>query len=195
MHVFLPARKKSIVLGHFPFQFELRFFLIWSWSIPVGASKIRCSTRVFAVSKTAATDHSRHESAKCEQDSKCSCPQGHVGSNPTASAIKALKTLCFQGFFFCSGSICFGENNSNGALGAPLCGARLIPHHTHYTRKMYTVVPQWCPELLKSYEKQRGAIKRYCRYSSISLLFFFAFFDVSCPASFPVTVVFGCSAL
>lgn len=32
-------------------------------------------------------------------------------------------------------------------------------------------------------------------YSSISLLFFFAFFDVSCPASFPVTVVFGCSAL
>ena len=130
-----------------------------------------------------------------ELHSKCSCPQGHVGSNPTASAIKALRTLCFQGFFFCSGSIYFGENNSNGALGAPLCGARLIPHHTHYTRKMYTVVPQWCPELLKSYGKQRGAIKRYCRYSSISLLFFFAFFDVSCPASFPVTVVFGCSAL
>jgi len=106
-----------------------------------------------------------------------------------------LKTLCFQGFFSCSGIIYFGENNSNGALGAPLCGARLIPHHTRHTRKMYTVVPQWCPELLKSYEKQRGAIKRYCRYSSISLLFFFAFFDVSCPASFPVTVVFGCNAL
>ena len=62
--------KKSIVLGRFPFQFELWFFLIWSWSIPVGASEIRCSTRVFAVSKTAATDHSRHESTKCEQDSK-----------------------------------------------------------------------------------------------------------------------------
>ena len=62
--------KKSIVLGHFSFQFELCFFLIWSWSIPVGASEIRCSTRAFAVSKTAATDHSRHESAKCEQDSK-----------------------------------------------------------------------------------------------------------------------------
>ena len=62
--------KKSIVLGHFSFQFELCFFLIWSWSIPVGASEIRCSTRVFAVSKTAATDHSRHESTKCEQDSK-----------------------------------------------------------------------------------------------------------------------------
>ena len=71
----------------------------------------------------------------------------------TTFAIKALKTLCFQGFFFCSGSIYFGENNSNGALGAPLCGARLIPHHTHYTRKMYAAVPQWCPELLKSYEK------------------------------------------
>ena len=62
--------KKSIVLGHFPFQFELWFFLIWSWSIPVGAFEIRCSTKVFAVSKTAATDHGRHESAKCEQDSK-----------------------------------------------------------------------------------------------------------------------------
>ena len=62
--------KKSIVLGHFSFQFELRFFLIWSWSIPVGASKIRCSTRAFAVSKAAVTDHSRHGNAKCEQDSK-----------------------------------------------------------------------------------------------------------------------------
>ena len=70
LRVFLPARKKSIILEHFSFQFELWFFLIWSWSIPVGASKIRCSTRVFAVSKTAATDHSRHESTKCEQDSK-----------------------------------------------------------------------------------------------------------------------------
>ena len=38
--------KKSIGLGNFPFQFELWFFLIWSWSIPVGASEIRCSTRV-----------------------------------------------------------------------------------------------------------------------------------------------------
>lgn len=64
------AQKKSIVLGHFSFQFELRFFLIWSWSIPVGASKIRCSTRAFAVSKAAVTDHSRHGNAKCEQDSK-----------------------------------------------------------------------------------------------------------------------------
>ena len=66
--------KKSIVLGHFPFHFELWFFLIWSWSIPVGASKIRCSTRIFAVSKTAATDHGRHESTKCEQDSKSGVP-------------------------------------------------------------------------------------------------------------------------
>ena len=70
LHIFLPAHKKLIVLGHFSFRFELWFFLIWSWSIPVGASEIRCSTRAFAVSKTAATDHSRHESTKCEQDSK-----------------------------------------------------------------------------------------------------------------------------
>ena len=86
LRIFLPARKKTIVLGHFPFQFELWFFLIWSWSIPVGASEIRCSTRVFAVSKTAVTDHGRHESTKCEQDSKSVEPQGSVGSNPTRSA-------------------------------------------------------------------------------------------------------------
>lgn len=70
LRIFLPAHKKSIVLGHFSFQFELWLFLIWSWSIPVGVSEIRCSTRVFAVSKTASTDHGRHESTKCEQDSK-----------------------------------------------------------------------------------------------------------------------------
>ena len=69
--------KTSIFLGHFSFQFELWFFLIWSWSIPVGASETRCSTRVFSVSKTAAADHSRHESTKCEQDSKSgSCTSG-----------------------------------------------------------------------------------------------------------------------
>lgn len=70
LRIFLPACKKLVVLGHFSFQFELRFFLIWSWSIPVGASKIRCSTRAFAVSKAAVTDHSRHGNAKCEQGSK-----------------------------------------------------------------------------------------------------------------------------
>ena len=41
---------------------------------------------------------------------------------------------------------------------------------------MYAVVPEWRPELLKAYKKQRGAIKRYVLYSSISLLFFLAFF-------------------
>ena len=94
MRIFLPACKKSIVLGHFSFQFELWFFLIWSWSIPVGASEIRCSTRIFAVSKTAATDHSRHESTKCEQDSKSFDPQGSVGSNPTHSAILTKRYRC-----------------------------------------------------------------------------------------------------
>ena len=90
------AQKKSIVLGHFPFQFELWFFLIWSWSIPVGASEIRCSTRILAVSKTAATDHSRHESTKYEQDSKSFDPQGSVGSNPTVSAIMWRQKRCVK---------------------------------------------------------------------------------------------------
>ena len=91
--------KKSIVLGHFSFQFELWFFLIWSWSIPVGASEIRCSTRVFAVSKTASTDHGRHESTKCEQDSKSVEPQGSVGSNPTLSATLPEQSSLCSGFF------------------------------------------------------------------------------------------------
>ena len=91
--------KKSIVLGHFSFQFELWFFLIWSWSIPVGASETRCSTRVFAVSKTAATDHSRHESTKCEQDSKSVCEQSHMGSNPILSATKST-VIYYGGLFY-----------------------------------------------------------------------------------------------
>ena len=46
----------------------------------------------------------------------------------------------------------------------PFCGA-LISH----------CGLKWCPELLKTYKKQREAIKRYCGYSSISLLFFLVF--------------------
>ena len=120
LRIFLPACKKLVVLGHFSFQFELRFFLIWSWSIPVGASKIRCSTRAFAVSKAAVTDHSRHGNAKCEQDSKSVEPQGSVGSNPTRSAsekpshIKAFAHM--TGLFFSlkvtSAYMIFGKNSS-----------------------------------------------------------------------------------
>ena len=100
LRIFLPACKKLVVLGHFSFQFELRFFLIWSWSIPVGASKIRCSTRAFAVSKAAVTDHSRHGNAKCEQDSKSVCEQSHMGSNPILSAKKVQQTQGFAGLSF-----------------------------------------------------------------------------------------------
>ena len=95
--------KKLIVLGHFSFQFELWFFLIWSWSIPVGESEIRCSARVFAVSKTAATGHSRHESTKCEQDSKCRVPKRNLGFESLTlrqkpSHIKAFAHM--SGLFF-----------------------------------------------------------------------------------------------
>lgn len=38
-----------------------------------------------------------YRSGRNELDSKSSCPPGHVGSNPTVSAIKSLKTLGFQG--------------------------------------------------------------------------------------------------
>ena len=96
--------KKSIVLGHFPFQFELWFFLIWSWSIPVGASEIRCNARIFAVSKTAATDHSRHESTKCEQDSKSGVPATvpWVRIPPAAPRRRKLHIACDD--FLCAAS-------------------------------------------------------------------------------------------
>ena len=118
LRIFLPACKKLVVLGHFSFQFELRFFLIWSWSIPVGASKIRCSTRAFAVSKAAVTDHSRHGNAKCEQDSKSVCEQSHMGSNPILSAKKSSHIKAFAhmtGLFFSlkvtSAYMIFGKNS------------------------------------------------------------------------------------
>ena len=38
-----------------------------------------------------------YRSGRNELDSKSSCPQGHVGSNPTASALETLRN---QGFFF-----------------------------------------------------------------------------------------------
>ena len=94
--------KKLIVLGHFSFQFELWFFLIWSWSIPVGESEIRCSARVFAVSKTAATGHSRHESTKCEQDSKCCVPKRNLGfESLTLRHKKPVNKPVYRLFYFC----------------------------------------------------------------------------------------------
>ena len=39
-----------------------------------------------------------YRSGHNELDSKSSCPQGHVGSNPTASATVRPKTLVVQGF-------------------------------------------------------------------------------------------------
>ena len=92
-----------------------------------------------------------HEKTNLDLDSKSVCgDEPHVGSNPTRSARKALKALCFQGFF------CV-----NGAL--------LLERYSLWCPVL------WWPELLKSYKKQRVAIKRYFRYCSTSLLFFLGF--------------------
>ena len=56
-------------------------------------------------------------------NSKSSCPQGHVGSNPTRSATNPLKTLDFQGVFFCPVGDGLDEKSENGAHGALICGA------------------------------------------------------------------------
>ncbi len=77
-------------------------------------------------------------------------------------------------------------------LGALICGALLYTEHTFYSLKMYGLVPEWRPELLKSVKKQRGVIKRFFLYSSISLLLFFAGLGLSLISVFPFC---GCSAL
>ena len=41
-----------------------------------------------------------YRSGHNELDSKSSCPQGHVGSNPTASAKNPAEIKCFSGAFY-----------------------------------------------------------------------------------------------
>ena len=41
-----------------------------------------------------------YRSGRNELDSKSSCPQGHVGSNPTASAKNPAEIKCFSGVFY-----------------------------------------------------------------------------------------------
>lgn len=41
----------------------------------------------------------------------------------------------------------------NGALGALICGALGVLLYSVYSSKMNTVVPLWCPNVLKTYKK------------------------------------------
>ena len=91
-----------------------------------------------------------------ELDSKSSCPQGHVGSNPTVSAMKAPERLSFGAFFLLFCGARFLSFFSNGARNAPICGARRKVLYLLYAVKMYVVVPEWCPKLLKTYRNQLG---------------------------------------
>lgn len=129
-------------------------------------------------------------------DSKSVVRQRTVGSNPTASAKKALKTKRFQGFALFIRGARFATFCQNGARGARICGALYRLLYSLYSHKMYAVVPQWCPKPLKTYKKQRGAIKRYIFHSSISLLFFFVFFGAFLLlVSFSELDFCGCRAL
>ena len=82
-----------------------------------------------------------YRSGHNEPDSKSGSPQGLVGSNPTVSATKALKTLRFQGFSlaFCGALFCWVF--WNGALGALICGAPQRLLYAIHSVKMYAVVP------------------------------------------------------
>ena len=61
-----------------------------------------------------------YRSGRNELDSKSSCPQGHVGSNPTASATNPLSLNGFKGFLFLRVARSEGANLRNGAHGAGL---------------------------------------------------------------------------
>lgn len=94
---------------------------------------------------------------------------------PPASAKIPWKCNIFRGFLYLSMVLCFIASRSNVAHGALIYGARHPTRkilHSAYARIMYAQVPKWCPHSLKSYKKQRGAIKTHVVYSSISLLFF-----------------------
>ena len=61
-----------------------------------------------------------YRSGHNELDSKSSCPQGHVGSNPTASATNPLNLNGFKGFLFLCVAQIEGAILRNGARGAEL---------------------------------------------------------------------------
>ena len=46
------------------------------------------------------TSTKKHWKTLTLKDSKSSCPQGHVGSNPTASAKNPAEIKCFSGAFY-----------------------------------------------------------------------------------------------
>ena len=88
--------------------------------------------------KTAYFHTETYRSGRNELDSKSSCPQGHVGSNPTVSAIKPLKTQCFQGLPLFLNQFSDMPKTQNGAHGARACGARPA-------NEIFGIFLPWCP--------------------------------------------------
>ena len=101
-----------------------------------------------------------YRSGHNELDSKSSCPQGHVGSNPTVSATKPWNH-CISGLSY------FYSWCPSPRIFAKWCpnvlhrGAHSGFPHAYYARKMYSVVPKCCPTLLRTYKKWFSVIKRY----------------------------------
>ena len=63
---------------------------------------------------------------------------------------KTLENTTFSRVFLCLGGVRFFVN---GALGALICGALGVLLYSVYSSKMNTVVPLWCPNVLKTYKK------------------------------------------
>ena len=99
-----------------------------------GADSKSCDSFI----KTAYFHTETYRSGRNELDSKSSCPQGHVGSNPTVSAIKSLKTLGFQGLPLFRNQFSDMPKTQNGAHGARACGARPA-------NEIFGIFLPWCP--------------------------------------------------
>ena len=78
-----------------------------------------------------------------ELDSKSSCPQGHVGSNPTASATNPLSLNGFKGFLFCS----FLGLREEIYEMVPMVPDLWCLTGTYHIQKFRVVVPKWRPAL------------------------------------------------
>ena len=75
--------------------------------------------------------------------SKSSCPQGHVGSNPTASATNPLSHKGFKGFLFC---VLLGQRGQICEM-VPMVPDLWCQTGEYHIQKFRGVAPKWCPAL------------------------------------------------
>ena len=83
----------------------------------------------------------RYRSGRNELDSKSSCPQGHVGSNPTRSAKKPWKRNVSKAFSFVRAASILGKTIQM----VPLVPRFLVPGSFHIMHTIQERCMLWCP--------------------------------------------------